>query len=88
MKKVLLPILSITATLFLFAFSPSEKNFSYKEINGQDSSEFREDIGEFVEFETTRYTSDKTTWSERRKTWTDFASVANLETIETTMNQN
>lgn len=84
MKNLFFSISLLSISLFLFSFSSSDTNVSsYEEISENtlyDASET--ELGEFSEFENTRYTSDKTEWNHRRKTWTDFSKVADLNSIQ------
>lgn len=86
MKKILLSFSFLCLCLFLFSFSPSNNNVSYADVIEGKEFTVKKELGSFSEFENTRYTSDKTEWNHRRKNWTDFSKVADLNSIEKAIN--
>jgi hypothetical protein len=82
MKKLLLSICTLSVCLFLYSFSSSSTIGSFEDITQNSEFVTTTELGEFVEFENTRYTSDKTEWNHRRKTWTDFSKIADLNSIQ------
>ncbi|MGX1025043.1 hypothetical protein ACSSV5_002216 [Psychroflexus sp. MBR-150] len=88
MKKLLLYTCTLSVCLFLFSFSSSNTIGSFEDITQNSEYEMTTELGEFTEFENTRYTSDKTEWNHRRKTWTDFSKIADLNSIHEAINKN
>jgi len=88
MKKILISFSTLCLCLSFFSFSPSNNDASYSDISESSDYITVKEVGSFEEFENTRYTSDKTEWNHRRKTWTDFAKSADLNSIAEAINNN
>lgn len=77
----------------LFSFNPSTDIAEYNDISdnytsAETSADFIQ-FGEFTESEESRFTSDKTEWNHRYKTWSDiFSAAVNVNTIEKILAQN
>lgn len=87
MKKISCLFITLISLVF-YSFTSSNTKVSYKENDFENKSKKIKELGSFVAFEETRYTSDKTEWNKRRQTWTDFAKITNLESLEKTINNN
>lgn len=89
MKKILYSAFVLFGGLSLVAFSPSDQDASYSDLsNNNEQNNLTQEVGSFVQSETSHQTEDKTTWSKRNKTWTDFAKTNTLLKVEGIVSRN
>jgi hypothetical protein len=89
MKKLIYTTLMLGGTILLFAFSiMNTANFSYSEIEDNDSSFDSEETGSFVEAEHMKTLDDKGIWYKRYRVWTDFADNITVNDLEIIITRN